>query len=496
MYNFLDRSTLQKVQVLHHIFNEKRYFSSFELAQDMQLSERTILKILSEISLDLQIITDSACIKAKTSKYYLLDYKDHFSIKTVERHYLQNSLTYKACDEIFHNTFDDITSFSLKHFTSMASMYRRINKIKPLLIQFQLKYTSQQMVTLEGNEKQFRYFYYLFYWNSCWGEVWPFTRITREDILKVLKVVNLELPESVIYWLAICLTRAKLGFLIDNDPMYTTFTKHHYHYDNYSKAVRLIFKELTNLSAEEIELELMFSFNFISCLKHYDKKDKAVSLMMNFAQHHNQELFVQATLYWIETFMDHFSIVLNVEEYCVLFVNLLHLHYYMMIFSGPLYLFKEDLYKKRFEMHETDQIEIMNQFYERLLENEEFSIIFKRQDTLIGRYHKLLKQSIDVMNRDAIKIEVVSMLNDIPYLFDQIKRVFVHVELCPKDEEAELIITDRLYMNINKDTQGIFVWNSVPKKSDYERLGKRLQEIYFKKNQVSNKLLKTLISEI
>ncbi|WP_107947278.1 helix-turn-helix domain-containing protein [Lysinibacillus parviboronicapiens] len=497
MYNFLDRSTLQKVQVLHHIFNEKRYFSSFELAQNTQLSERTILKILAEISSDLQVIIDSACIKKKKSKYFKLEYQDHFSIKTVERHYLQNSLTYKACDEIFHNTFDDITTFSLDNFTSLASMYRRINKIKPLLNQFHLKYKSHQMVTLEGTEKQFRYFYYLFYWNSCWGEIWPFTLVTREQIMEVLEDVNLVLPESMIYWLAICLTRAKLGFLIEDDPMYSTFTKHHYHYDDFSTVARLLFKKITTLSDEDIELELMFSFNFISCLQHYDKKDKAISLMMNFAQHHNQELFVQATLYWIETFMNHFSIVLNVEEYGVLFVNLLYLHYYIMTFSGPLYLFKEDIYKKRFEMLETAQIEIMNQFYDRLVENEEFSIIFKRKDTLIGRYHKLLKQSIDIITRDAIKIKIVSMLNDIPYLFDQIKRTFVHVELCSTDEEADLIITDRLYLNIKKETQTIFVWNSVPKKGDYERLGKRLQEIYFNKNQLSNNLLiKTLMSEI
>lgn len=33
MYNFLDRFTLQKVQLLDHIHNEKRFFSSQELAK-------------------------------------------------------------------------------------------------------------------------------------------------------------------------------------------------------------------------------------------------------------------------------------------------------------------------------------------------------------------------------------------------------------------------------------------------------------------------------
>ncbi|MGA3601422.1 hypothetical protein ACPCXA_15055 [Lysinibacillus agricola] len=89
------------------------------------------------------------------------------------------------------------------------------------------------------------------------------------------------------------------------------------------------------------------------------------------------------------------------------------------------------------------------------------------------------------------------MINDIPYLFNQIKRVFVHVELCSEDEEAELIIADRLYLNIQKKPEDIFVWNSVPSRGDYERLGKRLQEIYFKKYQQPNKLLlKTLLSDV
>jgi len=89
------------------------------------------------------------------------------------------------------------------------------------------------------------------------------------------------------------------------------------------------------------------------------------------------------------------------------------------------------------------------------------------------------------------------MINDVPYLFNQIQRVFIHVELCSKDEEAELIITDRLYLTIKKNIEDIFVWNSVPSRSDYERLSKRLQEIYFTKYQQQNKLLlKTLLSEV
>lgn len=497
MYNFLDRLSLQKVGVLHHIYKEQRLYSSFELSQKMGLSERTILKIIDEISIDLEFITESAVIQKEENKYFQLIYKDNFSIKTLERYYLQNSLTYKAFDEMFYNKFYDINMFVLENFTSPASVYRRIKKVKPLLDQFQLKYTSYTEVSLEGTEKQFRYFYFLFYWNSCWGEEWPFALISREEILELLEEVDIAYSEQLLYWLAICLSRAKLGCLIEYHPMYANFTKHHHNFEQLSEKIKYIFKKITDLSDEEIELETMFSFSIISCMRHYQKKDNAVVLLMNFAQHHNQELFVQTTLYWMEIFMEHFSVTLDVEEYGALFVNLLHLHYFILTFSGPANLFKEDLYKKRLDMHETAQIEIMNQFYDRLLENKAFSIVFKRREILIGRYHKLLKQTIDFENRDTIKIKIFSMINDAPYLFSQIKRLFIHVELCSEDEEADLNITDRLYLNINKDIEDIFVWNSVPPRGDYERLSIRLQKIYFNKYQQPNKLLlKTLLSEV
>jgi len=497
MYNFLDRSSLQKVNILHHIYEENRLYSSLELSQLMDLSERTILKIVDEIAIDLEFITKSAVIQKEELKCFQLIYKDNFSMKTIERYYLQNSLTYKAFDEMFYNKFFDINMFVLDNFTSPASVYRRIKKVKPLLDQFHLKYTSYAEVSLEGTEKQFRYFYFLFYWNSCWGEEWPFALVSREEILELVEEVDIAYSEQLLYWLAICLSRAKLGCLIEYHPMYANFTKHHYNYEPLSEKIKYIFRECTDLSDEEIELETMFSFSIISCMRHYQKKDSAVSFLMNFAQHHNQELFIQATIYWMEIFMKHFSVTLDVEEYGALFVNLLHLHYFILSFSGPANLFKEDLYKKRLEMHETAQIEIMNQFYDRLLENKSFAIVFKRKEILIGRYHKLLKQTIDFVDRDKIKLKIFSMINDVPYLFSQIKRVFIHVELCAEDEEADLIITDRLYLNINKDIEDIFVWNSVPDREDYDRLARNLQEIYFDKYQQPNKLLlKTLLSEV
>ncbi|WP_249662487.1 hypothetical protein, partial [Lysinibacillus fusiformis] len=76
------------------------------------------------------------------------------------------------------------------------------------------------------------------------------------------------------------------------------------------------------------------------------------------------------------------------------------------------------------------------------------------------------------LKRNTIKVKIYSLINDVPYLFDKVKRVFSHVDYCTKDEEAELLITDRLYLNIAKDKEDIFVWNSIPEREDLFRLGK------------------------
>lgn len=309
MYNFLDRFTLQKVQLLDHIHNEKRFFSSQELAKKMDLSERTILKIVTELSGDLQKFDEATFLKEIKHKQFKLDCKDYFSIKAIERYYLQNSLAYKIFNDIFYNKLVDFNMFIIENFTSQASIYRQINKIKPLLKEFQLKYTSQDFITLEGSEKQFRYFYYLFYWNSCWGEIWPFTGISREEILEVIKGYNRELPISVLYLLAICLIRAKMGFVIEEDAAYTRYTEHHYQYEKFSQTFSSLFKKFTALNDEAIEKEIKFSFSFLESQHRYEKNESTISLMMNFAQYHNQELFVQATLYWMEKFREFFLLL-------------------------------------------------------------------------------------------------------------------------------------------------------------------------------------------
>lgn len=497
MYTFLDRFTLQKVQVLNYIYNEKRFVSSHELAQKMDLSERTVLKILSELSDDLRIFEEFASLKEIKHKQFKLFSKDFFSIKTVERYYLHNSLAYKIFDEIFYNKFNNIEKFFLKNFTSRSSVYRNVLKIKPLLKRYQLKYIStQDLITIEGSEKQIRYFYFLFYWNSCWGELWPFAFISREEVLEMIKGNNRDIPEYALYWLATCLTRAKMGFIIEGDPEFTNYTKYHYQYEEFSQEISPLFKTYTTLTDQEIEKEIQFSFAFLNSQYRYEKKENSISLMINFAQYHNQELFTQATLYWMEKFREFFSVTLDLDEYGVLFANLLNLHYFSLHFSGPSFLFKEDLYQKRFDNQGTIQIEIMNQFYDYLLENETYYEVFKHRELLIGRYHRLLKQSIDVMKRNTIKIKIYSVIKDDANLFNQIQRAFLHVESCTKDEEAELIITDRLYLRITKEKKDIFVWGDIPSRDDFDRLSKRLQEIYFTKEQKPEQLLlKTLLSQ-
>lgn len=480
MYYFLDRPVYQKVRILIHLHSINQFCSISDMAKSLNASDRTILKFIGELKHDLKEMEPEADIIEREHKNFYLKTKDNFSIKTVERWYLEQSLTYKACDQIFYNTMGDIHAFAKKNYTSYASMYRRVNKIKPLLDQFKLQYTTQHMATFNGMEKQFRYFYYLFYWNSCWGEVWPFSSVTREQILELLKGEKESMPEQVLYWLAISITRAKLGYVIEEDPTYESFTKHHHLFKSFSRLAEPLFKELTTLTEEQITLEIIFSFTVISCFEFYDKKNPQISLIMNFAQHHNQDLFVQTTIHWLETFTEFFSMEINAEEYGALFANLLYLHYYTQIFDGPTFLFKEDPFKIAFEQDPPNQVELMNRFYDQLAKKKALTKILKHRERLLGRYHGLLKRTINFkVDNQPIKIKVFSILEGNPseYIINQIKRISSHIQLCNEGEHPDLIITDRLYMSIEKYDAKVFVWSSVPKRNDFERLRDCIERI-------------------
>ncbi|UZN00614.1 hypothetical protein OL548_14480 [Lysinibacillus sp. MHQ-1] len=90
------------------------------------------------------------------------------------------------------------------------------------------------------------------------------------------------------------------------------------------------------------------------------------------------------------------------------------------------------------------------------------------------------------------------MIHDVHYLFDKVKRVFTHVDYCTKDEEAELIITDRLYLNIAKDKEDIFVWDSIPGREDFFQARYKTSKKFtlLKNNSQTNYFLKTLLSQV
>ncbi|WP_225230456.1 hypothetical protein [Cytobacillus stercorigallinarum] len=241
----------------------------------------------------------------------------------------------------------------------------------------------------------------------------------------------------------------------------------------FSSLAKPLFDELTTLNEEEINLEMMFSFTVISCYEFYHPKDQNIGHILNFSHYHYQDLFVQTTIYWLDTFMNYFSINISGEEYSALFVNLMYLHYSIQIFNGPAFLFKEDLFKVAFEQEPTYYVKLMNEFYDELQKNTQYSTILNQREKLIGRYHSILKQIISFNpDPEPIKIKLFSILNDNfrQLIIEKLNASDLHIKLCNDTESPDLIITDRLYLDLKKYNTKIFVWNSIPNNKDYERL--------------------------
>ncbi|MEV2923874.1 helix-turn-helix domain-containing protein, partial [Paenibacillus larvae] len=186
---------------------------------------------------------------------------------------------------IFHQRYVDTNTFASKNYVSYPTMNRRIKQLKPLLNKFKLLYLSKPRATFVGSEKQFRYFFYLFYWNSYWGMEWPFPMVKKEDYKYLLKdiekIINQKLSiseqEMFLCWLAISISRIKLGALIDEMELYRQISENNWLYPIFKDMLIPVLKDVGNLNERELENEVLFLFSVLNAFAYYSKADERLS---------------------------------------------------------------------------------------------------------------------------------------------------------------------------------------------------------------------------
>ena len=218
MLPILDKNFQKEYALLSILDSEDRYFPCQELAEKLDLSERTVYKYLQNLTAQLDPFpTEEMSIERSAAFGIRLHRAPWLNIHSVYAQFAQRSLTYAFFHHLFLETTDTTTSFCLNHFVSQASLYRSLAPMRQTLAAFSLQLDAADM-RLSGEEMQIRYFYNNFYLQIYRGYDWPFPDIARQLIMNAIDDIlsALDAPMSISdrkhfsYWLAVIAHRLSL----------------------------------------------------------------------------------------------------------------------------------------------------------------------------------------------------------------------------------------------------------------------------------------------
>lgn len=132
-----------------------------KMMEDLEWSRRTLIKNLDTLQDDIVANNWSDYLNfTYTAANIHLELSTLFSIDYFVTHYLVNNVQFEFCLEIFNDEFDSLQTFTEDNFLTKATMYRKLNRLKELLQDFDITIDLTKSERMLGDEHQIRYFYY------------------------------------------------------------------------------------------------------------------------------------------------------------------------------------------------------------------------------------------------------------------------------------------------------------------------------------------------
>lgn len=96
---------------------------------------------------------------------------------------------------LLHTFFFDgkvnIIKWSYKNYVSVSTVRRTLISLKDMFQNLDIKIISKKSTyTIVGKEKNIRYMYFSFFWNTYNGISWPFKNISEDKIKKMLAMLG------------------------------------------------------------------------------------------------------------------------------------------------------------------------------------------------------------------------------------------------------------------------------------------------------------------
>lgn len=504
MKALLNKEFIFRLEVLNNLSREHRNTTSIsDYANKLSKDRRTILKTIEALKND---ILDLGCEKYITlilndESSVFVDIAPDLDTNYFLLHYLEQSVLFNLCLEIFNGTFIDLQSFATKHFYSYSTVYRKMKDLNQLLQQYDLSLDLNSSTYIIGREQNIRFFFFTLFWESYKVLKWPFPAVDRTNLKRTLVGNNEELQpfltksNMVFIWFAVTITRISNNHVLTEEYEYTesvfpmlskekfcdffsSFTKN---YPNLELLNQTVWNYEANFLYFTLLTSQIYPLNQIASLQ----LTNFVGVKMNTSN--------LITEHWIKQFMAEFNCSLDVNDYFYLYYNLLSLHSRYLYLPGPveiINIFNDTSYTN---MDLFIDYELVFTFLDSFFSNPIAASLQSQKQSLINFYLLLISE---LMNgkRPALNIAIFSHASVFQKDFFEtllIKSLSFPVNFVSyTSREIDFLITDVSLSKLLHKEIPTFVWNSNIEQEKLARLVSYLNIVYTKKYKVQTRSLK------
>lgn len=504
MKALLNKEFTIRLDVLNNLSREPNNVTSLsDYATKLSKDRRTIIKAIDALKND---ITHLGCEQYITlvsidESTVFVDIAPDFDANYFLLYYLEESVLFKLCIELFNGSFIDLQSFATQHFYSYSTVYRKTKELSQLLQQYDLILDLNTTTNIIGREQNIRFFFFTLFWESYKVLKWPFPTIDYDKLKKNLEESSPEIqqfllkPNMVFMWFAVTVIRIANGFVITEEYDYTETTFPMLSKEKFLEILSNFSKQYSSqnfLSQTNWHYEANFLYFTLLTSQVYPLKLISTLKLTNFVGL-KMNTSNQITEEWIKQFMAKFEISLNINEYFYLYYNLLSLHSRYLYLPGPveiINIFNNTTYPTLDLFIDYD---LVLAFLNDLFADPLIAPLKPQKDSLSHFYLLLISELMD-NKRPVLNVAIFSHSSVFQKNFFEavlIKNLSFPINFVPfTSKELDFLITDVSLSTVLHKEIPTFVWNPNIEHEKLNRLISYLNMIYTKKYNVHTRSTK------
>ncbi|NBJ47180.1 hypothetical protein C6N01_13290 [Enterococcus faecalis] len=434
MYVIIDKLDQRKIDVLKKVFHSNQHSCLYdELLTDVNITQRTLKKIIDDIECDLKDFGFSDLISIE--KYIGKNYKsstlsiifsESFNMQKLINAYIRKSIKFRLLHRLLYSKFRTLQETADYFHVSYVQIRRIIGELNDFFNNSDLFINTRRSVCIEGNEVGVRAFYSFLLLTSYGGEEWPFSTVSFYDTSQLLSKCPREVYCSdtldkaflVHYYVAIHLIRSRKNFfVIEKDiaiPLYTPHTiSNKRAFLSLAKSLK---KHLRHLNDVRLVHSASVLCSSIVALGDYSSVKVAPDFFF-LNPEINQSQIIHLTFYILDRLDHHLYSPLDSDERGKIIYAVMCLHYRVFYMQQVCIRLNDVLPTppnsiiSNLKRHKAHRIQ---ELVDREMQSAEFNFIRKYESYLATQYYNIYDRHIDFSKHTApITVAFVSALSNI-----------------------------------------------------------------------------------